>query len=100
MYSILQVTSLTVREPSQSRKIKYEQMFTSDRSAIDPSLLPPSPRAAFYHGLRVYHQVKVWRDLKDSDYMPLDWGWKKDGQSFIPIMTDEEAGPEDLQKVI
>ena len=50
--------------------------------------------------MRVYHQVKVWRDLRDSDYMPLDWGWKKDGQSFIPIMTDEEAGPEDLQKVI
>ena len=84
----------------QIRKTKYEQMVTSDRSAIDPSLLPPSPRAAFYHGLRVYHQVKVWTDLRDSNYVPLDWGWKKDGQSFIPIMTDEEAGPEDLLKVI
>ena len=84
----------------QIRKTKYEQMATSDRSAIDPSLLPPSPRAAFYHGLRVYHQVKVWRDLKDSDYMPLDWGWKKDGQSFMPIMTDKEVGAEDLLKVI
>ena len=80
----------------QIRKTKYEQMATSDRSAIDPSLLPPSPRAAFYHGLRVYNQVKVWRDLRDSDYMPLDWGWKKDGQSFIPIMTDKEVGAEDL----
>ena len=38
--------------------------------------------------------------MRDSDYMPLDWGWKKDGQSFIPIMTGEEAGPEDLLKVI
>ena len=75
-------------------------MVTSDRSAIDPSLLPPSPRAAFYHGLRVYHQVKVWRDLRDSDYMPWKWGWKKDGQPFIPIMADEEAGPDDLLKVI
>ena len=75
-------------------------MVTSDRSAIDPSLLPPSPRAAFYHGLRVYNHVKVWRDLRDSDYMPLEWGWKKDGQPFIPIMADEEAGPEDLLKVI
>ena len=27
-------------------------------------------------------------------------GKKKDGQSFIPTMTDEEAGPEDLLKVI
>ena len=32
--------------------------------------------------------------------MPLDWGWEKDGQSFIPIMTDQEAGSEDLLKVI
>ena len=32
--------------------------------------------------------------------MPLDWGWKKDGQSFMPIMTDKEVGAEDLLKVI
>ena len=38
--------------------------------------------------------------MRDSDYMPFDLGWKKDRQSFIPIMTDEEAGPEDLLKVI
>ena len=86
-----------LHSPSESlpqiRITKYEQMVTSDCSAIDPSLLPPSPRVAFYHGLRVYHQVKVWRDLRDSDYMPLDW-------AFIPIMTDEEVGPEDLLKVI
>ena len=59
---------------SKIRKMKYEEMVMSDRSNIDPSLLPPSPRAAFYHGLRVYHQVKIWRDLKDSDFMPLHWG--------------------------
>ena len=43
-----------LHSPSESlpqiRKTKYEQMIISDRSAIDPSLLPPSPRAAFYHG--------------------------------------------------
>eukprot|EP00794_Sanderia_malayensis_P008339 gene8339-9236_t len=72
----------------------------SGRSNIDPSLLPPSPRAAFYHGLIVYHQVKVWRELKNSDYMPLDWGWQLEEQSFVPIMTDEEAGPQDLLQII
>ena len=35
-----------------------------------------------------------WRDLKDSDDTPLDWGWQLKGQSFIPIMTDKEAGPQ------
>ena len=51
------------------RKIKYQQMIISDRSKIDPSILPPSPRAAFFHGLRTYHQVKVWRDLRQDDYI-------------------------------
>nr|XP_047133400.1 uncharacterized protein LOC124811573 isoform X1 [Hydra vulgaris] len=44
----------------QIRKHKYDEMVASDRASIDPALLPPSPRAAYYHGLRVYHQMKVW----------------------------------------
>lgn len=80
--------------------MKYEQMVLSDRANIDLSLLPPTPIAAYYHGLRVYHQMKIWQDLKDSDDMPLDWGWQLQGQSFIPIMTDKEAGPPDLLHVI
>jgi hypothetical protein len=67
------------------RKTKYEQMVLSDRANIEPSPLPPSPRAAYYHGL--YHQVKVWRELKDSDDMPLDWGWQLQEKSILPIMT-------------
>ena len=38
---------------SRLRKEKYVSMIAKDRSVIDPSSLPPSPRAAFYHGLRV-----------------------------------------------
>ena len=43
------------------RKQKYDAMVVSDRSKIDPALLLPSPRAAFYHGLRlrIYHQTAV-----------------------------------------
>ena len=82
------------------RKMNYQKMVLSTRANVDPSTLPPSPRAAYFHGLRVYHQVKVWRELKDSDDTPLHWGWKLQGQSMVPIMTDEEAGPPDLLKVI
>ena len=32
------------------RKLNYEQMVLSDRANIDPSLLPPTPRTAYYHG--------------------------------------------------
>ena len=85
---------------SAIRKTKYEQIVLSNRANIDPSMLPPSPRAAYFHGLRVYHQVKVWRELRDTDDMPLNWGWQLVGESMTPIMTDEEAGPPDLLKVI
>jgi hypothetical protein len=84
----------------QIRKQKYEEMITSDRAHIDPSVLPPSPRAAYYHGLRVYHQVRIWRSLIDRDIDPLDWGWKLKDGVFSPIATDEKAGPEDILKVV
>ena len=67
-------------------------MVLSDKSHIDPSNLPPSPRAAFYHGLRVYHQIKMWRTRSDSYIEPLKWGWKVTDDHFVPIATDQEVG--------
>ena len=58
------------------RKIEYHKMVSSDRVSIDPGLLPPSPRAAYYHGLWVYYLMNVWRQLSDDDIDPLSWGWK------------------------
>ena len=34
---------------------KYNVMVAADHSKVDPALFPPSRRAAFYHGLQVYH---------------------------------------------
>ena len=42
-------------------------MVVSHCCKTDPAFLPPSPRAAFYHVLRIYHQVAVWQDLSDVD---------------------------------
>ena len=51
-------------------------MVRADRATMDPSLLPPYPRAAYYHGLRVYHQIKVWKALSDTELEPIQLGWK------------------------
>lgn len=85
---------------AEIRKRKYEDMILSSRSNIDPSILPPSPRAAFYHGLRVYHQLQIWLQLLDTDFEPLNWGWEMKNNVFAPIMTDKEPGPQDLMKMI
>ena len=65
-------------DPHQIRKRKYEEMVMSNRSkkSKNPSLLPPSPRAAHFHGLRVYHQLRVWIGLHKMDLEPCKWGWK------------------------
>ena len=75
-------------------------MASSDRANIDPAVLPPSPRAAFFHGLRVHHQVLVWKDLSQVDKDPLRWGWKIENSNYIPVMTDVEAGPPELLKIV
>ena len=45
----------------QTSKRWYDKMVRTDRARIDSSLLPQSPRPAYYHGFHVYHQIKVWK---------------------------------------
>ena len=42
----------------QVRKQTYDAMVASDYDS-DPALLPPSPRAVFFHGSRVHHKIFV-----------------------------------------
>ena len=58
------------------RERRYDEMVRTDRPRIIPSLLRPSPRAACYHGLRVYHQIEVWKALIETDLEPIQWGWE------------------------
>ena len=55
------------------RKLNYEQMVLSDRANIDPSLLPPTPRTAYYHGATL--KILMTRLLIGDD----NW---KDSHSF------------------
>ena len=84
----------------QIRKQKYDTMAASNRSKTDPALLPPSPRAAFFHGLRVHHQIVVWKDLSEVGKEPLRWGWKTENSNYTPIMIDIESGPPELLRIV
>ena len=76
------------------------EMIMSNRTHIGPALLPLLPCAGYFHGLRVYHQLKAWRILSNSDLEPLNWSWQMKDQVFVPIMVDVSAGLEDILKVI
>ena len=69
---------------------------------IDPHRLPPTARAAHYHSLRVHLQVILWKELSVSvsSLNPLSWGWKLNGSTLQPVMTDLEPAPQSLLKFI
>ena len=99
-YSIFLIALFTFFYTPENKETKYDAIVVSDRSKIDPALFTPSPRAAFYHGVRVYHQEAVWKDLSEVDKDPLHWGWKLSSNKYVPIMTDAQAGPSELLKII
>ena len=68
---------------------------------IAPEKLPPSQRAAYFHGLRTY-QVMYWSLLgEEFKFNVCDWGWRKNNNNeLVPIMTDMPIAPETLTQVI
>ena len=69
---------------------------------LDPQKLPPTERAAFYHSLRVYLQIMLWKRLlnEHDDLDPQQWGWRLDRDVLRPIMSDLDAAPDSLLKFV
>lgn len=65
-----------------------------------PELLPPSIRAAHYHCLRVYLQVRQWNTLSVQGTDPLLWGWSLNGQQLEPITTDIAPAPDCILNIV
>ena len=71
------------------------------RGVLQPEKLPPTERAAHYHGLRVHLQVIEWTMLDETSNLdPKEWGWKSADGYLTPITTDKEIAPTELLKVI
>ena len=67
---------------------------------IDPQKLPPTERVARYHSLRVHLQVTIWEKLTIDEFDPKQWGWRLNGNTLSPIMTDINVAPENLLKFV
>ena len=83
------------------RYVKFLEIVSSSR-AIEPQKLPPTERAAHFHSLRVHLQVILWKKLAHEDLCldPQQWGWKLDGTTLSPVMTDIAAAPETLLQFV
>ena len=75
-------------------------MVATNSMKIDPHRLPPTERAAYFHSLRVHHQIRVWKSLDTCADNPEEWGWKKSTNMLLPVMTDKEAAPENILIIV
>jgi hypothetical protein len=66
---------------------------------VEPKSLPPTSAAAQQHSYRVYSQVQEWKGT-DTHLNPENWGWKVNGGTMIPIMTDLEPAPKAILEII
>ena len=72
------------------------------KGVLQPEKMPPTNRAAFFHGLRAHHQIVIWKILNDKDVIldPKDWGWFVSEDAISPIKTDNNVAPKSLLKVV
>lgn len=71
----------------------------SAKSFVAPERLPPTVSSTKLHSLRVYYQIMVWTG-KESDMDVLNWGWKLVDGQLTPVMSDMNAAPDKLLKMI
>jgi len=87
-------TSLTnLRNTLLAKKV------SSAKSFVKPEKLPPTVSTAKFHSQRSFYQIMVWMK-KDGNMDPKDWGWKREDDILLPVMTDQKPAPDRLLKVI
>jgi hypothetical protein len=73
------------------------------KRVFEPERLPPTSRAAYFHGLRVHHQIVSWMmiDTNDDSTLSVDeWGWELDDGLLVPVKTDIDVAPENLLQIV
>lgn len=85
---------------SDFRYKRYMEMMSE--GVLQPEKMPPTDRAAFFHGLRAHYQIVVWKMLNDADVIldPKEWGWFVTDNTMSPVMTDREVAPNSILKVV
>jgi len=84
---------------SSLRHISFTKKVASAKAFVTPERLPPTSSATTFHSLRVYYQIMVWMGMA-NDMNPIYWGWKEESRRLIPVMTEKNAAPDELLRVI
>ena len=79
---------------SSLRHINFTKRVTSAKAFVTPERLPPTFPATTFHSLCVYYQIMVWMGMA-NDMNPTE-----ESRQSIPVMTEKNAAPEELLKVV
>ena len=57
------------------------------KGTFEPAKMPPTERSAYFHGLRVHHQIMTWKmlDNNNNECNPEEWGWYAKDDELLPI---------------
>jgi len=77
----------------------FVKKITSASSFVTPERLPPTASSTKFHCLRTYYQIMVWLE-KEGDMDVMNWGWKLEDNQLVPNMTEINAAPDNLLKMI
>ena len=81
--------------------LRYAQFcdkVATNKVHIRPQTLPPTSVAARYHNMRVYLQVQQW--LVVCNMKETDFGWMKNDENVVPVMTFLPPAPDELLRII
>ena len=81
------------------RHSKFVQMLTTS-SLVEPSDLPSTERAVYFHALRMQIQVAQWMNLDLQCLDPIKWYWKLKNNYLAPKKTDINPEPKFLLNFI
>lgn len=84
---------------SSLRHIIFIKKVATAQAFVTSERLPPTSPATRFHSQRVYFQIMVWMGMA-NEMIPTEWGWKQETYQLIPIMTQNNAAPDELLKII
>ena len=83
----------------QLRYQRYLEKLACKSKSIQPQSLPPTSSAVKYHSLRVYLQIREWKDSTEGiNYA--ECGWRSAAEQLTPIMTDLAPAPQSLLQLM
>ena len=80
---------------SSLRHVIFTKKVANTQAFVTSERLPPTSPATRFHSQRVYFQIMVWMGMA-NEMNPIEWGWKQENSQSTPIMTENNAAPEEL----